>query len=90
MSPPRKIATIHDALFLKTMEAQVAAAAWLEARLPRDLASRIDWSTLSFRNETFVDEEMRYGSVDALFVSTMARNGCRCMCSWSTRRTCSG
>ena len=67
MSPPRKIATYHDALFLKTMEVQAAAAAWLEARLPSDLASRIDWSTLSFRNETFVDEEMWYGSVDALF-----------------------
>lgn len=67
MPPGRKIATYHDALFLKTMEVQAAAAAWLEARLPSDLASRIDWSTLSFRNETFVDEEMRYGSVDALF-----------------------
>ena len=67
MPPPRKIATIHDALFLKTMEVKVAAAAWLEARLPSDLASRIDWSTLSFRNETYVDEELRYGSVDALF-----------------------
>ena len=67
MSPPRKIATIHDALFLKTMEVKVAAAAWLKARLPGDLASGIDWSTLSFRNETYVDEELRYGSVDALF-----------------------
>ena len=67
MPPGRKIATYHDALFLKTMEVQAAAAAWLEARLPSALASRIDWSTLSFRNETFVDEEMRYGSVDALF-----------------------
>ena len=67
MPPPRKIATFHDALFLKTMEVKVAAAAWLEARLPSDLASRIDWSTLSFRNETYVDEELRYGSVDALF-----------------------
>ena len=67
MPPGRKIATYHDALFLKTMEVQAAAAAWLEARLPSALASRIDWSTLSFRNETFVDEELRYGSVDALF-----------------------
>ena len=49
------------------MEVKVAAAAWLEARLPDELASRIDWSTLSFRNETYVDEEMRYGSVDTLF-----------------------
>ncbi len=68
MSPPRKIATIHDALFLKTMEVQVAAAAWLEARLSRDLASRIDWSTLSFRNETFVDEEMRYRAIASKLV----------------------
>ena len=67
MPPARKITTFHDALFLKTMEVKVAAAAWLEARLPGELASRIDWSTLSFRNETYVDEEMRYGSVDALF-----------------------
>lgn len=93
MPPDRKIIMFmfHDALFLKTMEVKVAAAAWLEARLPDELASRIDRSTLSVRNETCVDEEMRYGSVDALF--NVRYNGDEPLSLyvwWSTRRSCSG
>lgn len=63
MTPGRKITTFHDALFLKTMVK--VAAAWLKVRLPDEPASRIDWSTLWFRNETYVNEAMRMPGTSA-------------------------
>jgi predicted transposase YdaD len=47
----------HDKLVKSTFSDPDNARAFLQANLPRKLARRIDWSTLSLASGSFIDPE---------------------------------
>jgi predicted transposase/invertase (TIGR01784 family) len=69
---PIRNATIHqphDKLVKSTFSDPDNACAFLQANLPRKLARRIDWSTLSLASGSFIDPEFAATSSDLLFIA---------------------
>jgi predicted transposase/invertase (TIGR01784 family) len=69
---PSHRATIHqphDKLVKSTFSDPDNARAFLQANLPRKLARRIDWSTLSLASGSFIDPEFAATSSDLLFTA---------------------
>ena len=54
----------HDALVRRVMAYPDSARAWLKARLPQAVTSRLDFSTMVNRSGTFVDRELRRSETD--------------------------
>jgi predicted transposase YdaD len=59
----------HDKLVKSTFSDPDNARAFLQANLPRKLARRIDWSTLSLASGSFIDPEFAAASSDLLFTA---------------------
>ena len=59
----------HDKLVKSTFSDPDNARAFLQAHLPRKLARRIDWSTLSLVSGSFIDPEFAATSSDLLFTA---------------------
>ncbi len=59
--------TPHDALFKGIFSEPEVAAAELRSVVPRALAERIDWATLSLQPGSFVDEKLERREADLLF-----------------------
>jgi predicted transposase/invertase (TIGR01784 family) len=59
----------HDKLVKSTFSDPDNACAFLQANLPRKLARRIDWSTLSLASGSFIDPEFAATSSDLLFTA---------------------
>jgi predicted transposase/invertase (TIGR01784 family) len=59
----------HDKLVKSTFSDPDNARAFLQANLPRKLARRIDWSTLSLASGSFIDPEFVATSSDLLFTA---------------------
>ncbi len=59
--------TPHDALFKRTFASPERAAALLRAKLPEDLASQIDWTTLRPVPGSFVNPRLASLYTDLLF-----------------------
>jgi predicted transposase/invertase (TIGR01784 family) len=59
----------HDKLVKSTFSDPDNARAFLQANLPRKLARRIDWSTLSLASGSFIDPEFAATSSDLLFTA---------------------
>jgi predicted transposase YdaD len=57
----------HDALFKYIFSQPEHAAAQLRAVLPGDIATALDWSTLTLQPGTFVDEQLAGRETDLLF-----------------------
>ena len=57
----------HDALFRSTFEAPGRAAELLRAALDPRLVARIDWSSLTLAQCSFIDEDLRAQQADLLF-----------------------
>ncbi len=58
----------HAKLFHKVFSDSQEAASIFEAYLPRKLADKIDWSTLTFQNTNFVDEEFKKSESDLVYL----------------------
>ena len=59
----------HDKLVKSTFSDPDNARAFLQAHLPRKLARRIDWNTLSLVSGSFIDPEFAATSSDLLFTA---------------------
>ena len=59
----------HDKLVKSTFSDPDNARAFFQAHLPRKLARRIDWSTLSLASGSFIDSEFAATSSDLLFTA---------------------
>ncbi|MBL8842130.1 MAG: Rpn family recombination-promoting nuclease/putative transposase [Planctomycetes bacterium] len=59
--------TPHDALFRAIFSQPRHAEAELRAALPREWAAAIEWGTLTLRDGTLVDDELRRRTADLLF-----------------------
>jgi predicted transposase YdaD len=59
----------HDKLVKSTFSDPDNARAFLQAHLPRKLARRIDWSSLSLVSGSFIDPEFAATSSDLLFTA---------------------
>jgi predicted transposase YdaD len=59
----------HDKLVKSTFSDPDNARAFLQAHLPRKLARRIDWSSLSLASGSFIDPEFAATSSDLLFTA---------------------
>ena len=57
----------HDALVRRVLGDLAAASAWLQARLPDDMAQHLDFATLQLQPGTFIDDELRRSETDVLF-----------------------
>jgi len=57
----------HDALFKKTFSVVEHAAAELRAVLPKELVTRADFSTLTLRGGSYIDEALSGSQSDLLF-----------------------
>ena len=57
----------HDALVRRTLGDPAAARAWLQARLPEDVAQHLDFATLQHVPGSFVDEALKRSETDVLF-----------------------
>ena len=57
----------HDALVRRVLGDPDTARAWLQARLPRDVARHLSLATLQLRPGTFGDEELGRSETDVLF-----------------------
>ena len=57
----------HDALVRRAMGYPETAQAWLKARLPEAVTSRLDFSTMVNRSGTFVDSALSRSETDVLF-----------------------
>ena len=67
--PERPLHHPHDKLVKSTFSDPDNARAFLQANLPRKLARRIDWSTLSLASGSFIDPEFAATSSDLLFTA---------------------
>jgi predicted transposase/invertase (TIGR01784 family) len=67
--PERPLHHPHDKLVKSTFSDPDNARAFLQANLPRKLARRIDWSTLSLASGSFIDPEFAAASSDLLFTA---------------------
>ena len=57
----------HDSLFRAVLSDPAAAVGFLRAYLPESVSAGLRWSTLSLRNNTFIDDELRDSESDLLF-----------------------
>ena len=57
----------HDRLFRMVFSDAAEAAGLLQAALPADVRDRIDWSTLSLQEGTFLDDALRESESDLLY-----------------------
>ncbi len=57
----------HDALVRRVLGDPATARAWLQARLPRDVARHLDFTALQLQPGTFVDDELGRSETDVLF-----------------------
>jgi predicted transposase/invertase (TIGR01784 family) len=65
------LASPHDTLFKALFSNTRRAAEELRTVLPPEVASRIDWSTLTHEPSSYIDEKMRHKHADLLFSATM-------------------
>ena len=72
----RELYQPHDNLFRKVFSDPPEAAGLLRPNLPAWLSSRLDWSTLTLQDRSYVDEELEASQSDLLFeVQWQARDG---------------
>ena len=59
----------HDALVRRALGDPVTARAWLQARLPEDMAQHLNFDTLQRVPGSFVDEALKRSETDVLYQS---------------------
>jgi predicted transposase/invertase (TIGR01784 family) len=81
----------HDALFKSVFGEPEHARGVLRSVVPSALGEVLDWSTLTLRPGSFVDEALRPRHTDLLFSATRTSSG-SCTCSMiypgSPKRSC--
>ncbi len=65
----------HDKLFRTVFSDTEEAALFLREQLPADIANRVEWSTLTLVETSFVDESMRDSESDLLYTVQMKGSG---------------
>ena len=63
----RELYQPHDNLFRKVFSDEPEAAGLLRPNLPEWLSTRLDWSTLTLQDRSYVDEELEASQSDLLF-----------------------
>ena len=63
----RELYQPHDNLFRKVFSDAPEAAGLLRPNLPEWLSTRLDWSTLTLQDRSYVDEELEASQSDLLF-----------------------
>ena len=63
----RELYQPHDNLFRKVFSEESEAAGLLRPNLPAWLSTRLDWSTLTLQDRSYVDEELEASQSDLLF-----------------------
>ena len=83
----RELYQPHDNLFRKVFSDPPEAAGLLRPNLPAWLSSRLDWSTLTLQDRSYVDEELEASQSDLLFeVQWQARDGQAGACQAGAKR----
>ena len=63
----RELYQPHDNLFRKVFSDEAEAAGLLRPNLPEWLSTRLDWSTLTLQDRSYVDEELEASQSELLF-----------------------